>query len=74
MTLEQLLAAVRQLDDRGLQQVAEVVLQRSHDTALAALSDRLSTRETAEYLSDEELAAEVRVVREERASRAQAGH
>jgi hypothetical protein len=74
MTLEQLLAAVRQLDDRGLQQVAEVVLQRSHDTALAALSDRLSAREAAEHLSDEELSAEVRLVREERASRAQAGH
>lgn len=74
LTLDQLLDAIRQLDESSLSQVASVVLQRNHDANLAALIEHLAVREPASYLSDQELAAEVRAVREERASRAQAGN
>ena len=72
LTLDQLLDAVRQLDERGLRQVASVVLEKTHDAALTGLIERLAARVPVDYLSDEELATEVRTVREERASRAQA--
>jgi hypothetical protein len=72
LTLDQLLDAIRQLDERGLYQVTSVVLERHHDSVLAALIERLSRREAVEYLTDSDLAAEVRAVREERAARAQA--
>lgn len=72
LTLDQLLDAIRQLDESGLNQVANVILQRNHNAALGALMARLAARERVDYLSDQELAAEVRAVREERASSAQA--
>ena len=72
LTLDQLLDAVRQLDDRGLYQVANVLLEKAHDAALTGLMERLAARQPSDDLSDEELAAEVRAVRAERSSRAQA--
>lgn len=72
LTLSQLLDAVRQLDERGLHQVANVVLEKAHDAALMGLMEQLTSRQPADDLSDEELAAEVRTVRAERSSRAQA--
>ena len=72
LTLDQLLAAVRQLDERGLHQVASVVLEKAHDAALTSLMLRLAGRESVGDISDEELAAEVRAVRNERSARAQA--
>ena len=74
LTLDQLLDAIRLLDERGLYQVANVVLERHHDSALSGLIERLSQRESVDYLSDSDLVAEVRAVREERAARAQAGN
>ena len=74
LTLDQLLNAIRQLDERGLHQVTNVILERHHDAALSALIERLASRETVDYLPDSDLAKEVRAVREERAARAQAGH
>lgn len=73
LTLDQLLNAIRQLDESGLNKVANVVLQRNRDATLAMLMERLAAHEPVDYLSDQELAAEVRAVREERASRAHAG-
>lgn len=66
LTLDQLLDAIRQLDERGLRQVAGVVLEKNHEASLSALMQRLALRAPVDYLSDRELAAEVRAVREER--------
>lgn len=74
LTLDQLLDAIRQLDERALYQVTSVVLERHHDAVLSALIERLSRRESVDYLADSDLVAEVRAVREERAARAQAGN
>jgi hypothetical protein len=68
LTLDQLLEAIRQLDETARIQVAKALLDTELDTKLAALIRRLAERQPADDISDAMVNAEVRVIRESRAS------
>ncbi len=68
LTLDQLLAAIRQLDDDALDEVTRTIWAIHHDARLSTLMHRLSQRHLDDDLSDAEIAAEVRAVREARAA------
>ncbi len=74
LTLDQLLAAIRQLDERSLKQVAQVVLEADYDARLAELILRLSERVPAEDVSDADINAEVHAVRQSRTPRTRQNH
>jgi hypothetical protein len=69
LTLDQLLAAIRQLDEQALSQVAQVVLETDRDARLVELIRRLNERSPANDVSDELLNAEVKAARHSRAQR-----
>lgn len=63
LTLDQLLAAIRQLDEHSLSQVAQVVLETDRDARLVELIQRLNERAPADDVSDDLINAEVRAAR-----------
>lgn len=63
LTLDQLLAAIRQLDEHSLSQVAQVVLEIDRDARLVELIQRLNERAPADDVSDDLINAEVRAAR-----------
>jgi len=67
LTLDQLLTAIRQLDEPARTQVAQALLETDLDTKFAALIRRLAEREPATGISDEIINAEIRAVRRSRA-------
>lgn len=66
LTLDQLLAAIRQLDEPARVQVAHALLQTELDTKLAALIRRLAERRPS-VVSDTVINEEIRAVRQIRA-------
>ncbi|MCL5999155.1 MAG: mediator of RNA polymerase II transcription subunit 17 [Chloroflexi bacterium] len=69
LTLDQLIDAVRQLDEPGLNQVAQALLEVDSNIKLAELIRRLAEREPAGDVSDEAIRAEIVAVRQSRAQR-----
>jgi hypothetical protein len=64
LTLEQLLAAIRQLDEPARKEVAQVLLETDSDAKLASLIARLAGREPADDVSDDEINAEIYAIRQ----------
>jgi hypothetical protein len=66
LTLDQLLAAIDQLDDQGRAEIARALMNRELDERLAALMSRLANKTQPDDLGGSVIAAEVRTVRENR--------
>jgi hypothetical protein len=67
MSFDQLLTVIRQLDELGRAQIARVLLESKMDDELKLLLQELSESTPADDISDAEIQAEVRAVRESRA-------
>jgi hypothetical protein len=66
MSFEQLLAVIRQLDESGRVAVAQALLESKMDDELDHLLRELSETPPANDITDAEIQAEVRAVRESR--------
>ena len=64
LTLEQLVAAVGQLDETGRAQLARVLLQADMDAQLKVLMERLARREPVPEVSETTIQEEVAAVRQ----------
>ncbi|HEY3289465.1 MAG TPA: hypothetical protein VGK87_04995 [Anaerolineae bacterium] len=71
LSLDQLLVAIRQLDERSLSQIAQAILEKDRDVRLIELIRRLSQRDTAltTDVSDDVINAEVQAVSQARIQR-----
>ena len=67
LTLDQLLAAVQQLDEPARVQVAKALLATEMDAKLSALIARLAEREPADDIDDDVINAEIYAVRQSKA-------
>jgi hypothetical protein len=66
LTLDQLLEAIRQLDEPGRIRVARALIAADEDARLAALIARLAAREPADEIDDALITAEIDAVRHAR--------
>ena len=64
LTLEQLLAAIRQLDKSARIQVAQVLIETEMDVKLTNLIEQLAKTPPAEDISEADIAAEIKAVRQ----------
>ena len=64
LTIDQLLKAVRQLDDASRIQLARVLMETEMDAKLANLIESLANSAPADDVSDEDIKAEIEAVRE----------
>ncbi len=69
LTLDQLLAAIRQLDEQSLSQVAQAILEKDRDVRMIELIHRLNQSSATTDISDDVLNAEVQAVRQARIQR-----
>lgn len=67
LSLEQLLAVIRQLDEKGRALIARALLESKMDDEFNELLRELSEATPADDITDAEIQAEVRAVRESRA-------
>jgi hypothetical protein len=67
MSFEQLLAVIRQLDETARARIARALLESTMDDELSRLLRELSQTPPADDITDAEIQAEVRAVRESRA-------
>ncbi len=65
LTVDQLVAAVRQLDPRDRARVARAVTDAELDVELAQLIDDLYSQPPVTDISDSEIQAEIRAVRQQ---------
>jgi len=63
LTVDQLLKAVRQLDEASRIQVAQVLVETEMDAKLANLIEQLAKTRPADDISDENIEAEIKAVR-----------
>ncbi len=63
LTVNQLLKAVRQLDDASRIQLARVLMETEMDVKLASLIEKLAKTTPADDVSDENIVAEIKAVR-----------
>ena len=63
LTVDQLLKVVRQLDDASRIQIAQVLMETEMDANLASLIEKLAKTTPADDVSDEEIEAEIKAVR-----------
>jgi len=63
LTVDQLLNAVRQLDDASRIQLARVLMETEMDVKLASLIEKLAKTTPADDVSDENIIAEIKAVR-----------
>lgn len=66
LSLDQLLAVIRHLDEPARVEVARVLAETKMDNDLAILIAQLAQRPSSHDLSDAQIQAEVRAVRHER--------
>lgn len=64
LTLDQLITAVRQLDPEARSKVARALAETELDTRMAGLISSLASREPADDMTDADITAEVKAVRE----------
>ncbi len=63
LTMDQLLTAVRQLDEPARRQIAQVLIETQMDAKLSRLIEQLAHRPPADDLSDADIQAEIETVR-----------
>ena len=63
LTIDQLLKTIRQLDKATRIQVARVLLETEMDARLASLIEQLAGTSPADDISDEDIDAEIKAVR-----------
>ena len=68
LTLDQLVAAVRQLEPEARSEIARVLMEAELDGRMAALIERLARKQPADDVSDADIALEVQAVRDQRRS------
>jgi hypothetical protein len=66
LTIEQLVAAIRQLEPEARSAIAGALMETELDDRMAALLKSLSSRPPADDITDEDIQAEVKAVREQR--------
>lgn len=66
LTLDQLVAAVRQLEPYARSEIAKALVETELDTRMAELIRRLANRSPADDITDADIVAEVNAVREQR--------
>ena len=66
LTLDQLVAAVRQLEPDARSEIARVLMETELDGRMAELVKSLATRPPADDISDADIVSEVNAVREHR--------
>jgi len=69
LSLDQLVAAIRQLEPSARSEVAKALMETEMDARMAELIQSLASRPPVDDISDEEIAAEVNAVREQRTRR-----
>ena len=63
LTVDQLFKVVRQLDDASRIQLARVLMETEMDSKLASLIEKLAKTTPADGVSDEDIEAEIKAVR-----------
>ena len=66
LTLDQLVAAVRQLEPDARSEIAKVLMETELDARMAELIKSLASRPPADDVSDADIVSEVKAVREQR--------
>jgi hypothetical protein len=66
ITLDQLVAAVRQLEPEARSQIAKALIETELDARMAELIESLANRSAADDVTDAEIRDEIRTVREQR--------
>jgi len=66
LSVDQLVAAVRQLEPRTRLEIAKALVETELDTRMAELIHRLASRPPVDELSDADIVAEVNAVRKTR--------
>ena len=66
LSLDQLVAAVRQLEPKTRLEIARALVETELDTRMAELIHRLASRPATDEFSDADIVAEVNAVREQR--------
>jgi hypothetical protein len=66
LTLDQLVAAIRQLEPDARSEIAKVLMETELDARMAELINRLASRPPADDISDADVVSEVNAVREQR--------
>ena len=65
LTLEQLITAIRQLEPEARAEVAKALMETELDARMTEMINSLAARPPADDISDAEIAAEVRAVRDQ---------
>lgn len=66
LSVDQLVAAVRQLEPKARLEIARALVEAELDVRMAELIDRLASRPAADDISDADIMAEVNAVRKQR--------
>ena len=66
LTLDQLITAIRQLEPAARSEVAKALMETEMDARMAELIKSLSSRPTADDITDADIVAEVNAVRRKR--------
>ena len=66
LTLDQLVAAIRQLEPDARSEIARVLMESELDTRMDELIKSLASRSPADDISDADIVSEVKAVREQR--------
>lgn len=66
LSLDQLVAAVRQLEPKARLEIAKALVETELDVRMAELIHRLASSPAADDISDADIVAEVNAVREQR--------
>jgi hypothetical protein len=69
LTLDQFVAAVRQLQPDARSEIAKVLMETEMDAGMAELISSLASRPPADDISDADIVSEVNVVRAQRRQR-----
>lgn len=66
LSVDQLVAAVRQLEPKARLEIAKALVETELDARMAELIHRLASRPAADDISDADIVAEVNAIREQR--------
>jgi hypothetical protein len=66
LTLDQLVAAIRQLEPNARSEIAKALMETEMDTRMAELIRHLANRSPADDITDADIVAEVKAVRGQR--------
>ena len=66
LSVDQLVAAVRQLEPKARLEIAKALVETELDARMAELIHRLASRPAAADISDADIVAEVNAIREQR--------